>query len=291
MTLKVRSVLSNDRKEEIADLAEAVAEAFFPRHKVDPSVIARAKKITLSFGNYKDAFDGLLEHRKGRFHIYANLDRIESPDSSRARFTLGHELGHYFVDEHRNALTTGRALSHPSFAEYESDLLVEREADLFAANLLMPSGRFNQMAKREKVGLEGILKISEHFGTSVTSTAIRYATSDFVPCAVIKWTNEDFGWKWLSTGTFAARFRKTVESANELPEGSPTARALLGEETPSQGFFEAGTTAAAWFRYVREYDARNVIFIEQAVPLGRFGVLTFLYPDAMTYLAAGVGWK
>ena len=123
-----------------------------------------------------------------------------------------------------------------------------------------------------RLALEGILTISEQFGTSVTSTAIRYVTSDFVPCAVIKWNNEDFGWKWLSTETFAARFRKTVESIKDLPEDSPTARALAGERPPSQGFFEGGTTAAAWFRYVREYESRNVIFIEQAVPLGRFGV-------------------
>jgi Zn-dependent peptidase ImmA (M78 family) len=284
MTVRVRSVLSASRSEEIAGLAEAVADEYFPSGKIDPVAIARKKEITLSFGNYENAFDGLLEYRRGRFHIFANLDRIESADSPRSRFTVGHELGHYFIDEHRNALSTGRALPHPSFSEYESDLLVEREADLFAANLLMPTGRFNQIAKPEKTGLEGILKISEQFGTSVTSTAIRYATSDFVPCAVIKWNEEDFGWKWLSTETFAARFRKTVESIKDLPEDSPTAKALAGEPPPAQGFFEAGTTAATWFRYVRDYEVRNVIFIEQAVALGRFGVLTFLYPDAKTLI-------
>jgi Zn-dependent peptidase ImmA (M78 family) len=283
MTLKSRSSLAHARVEEIAQLAEAVADTYFPTEKIDPAAIAKAKDITLSFGNYEDAFDGLLEHRRGRFHIFANLDRIESADSPRSRFTVGHELGHYFIDEHRNALSTGRALPHPSFSEYESDLLVEREADLFAANLLMPTGRFNQIAKREKTGLEGILKIRDHFGTSVTSTAIRYVTSDFVPCAVVKWDKDDFGWKWLSTETFAARFRKTVESIKDLPEDSPTAKALAREQPPSQGFFEAGTTAATWFPYVRDYEVRNVIFIEQAIPLGRFGVLTFLFPEAGTY--------
>lgn len=148
----------------------------------------------------------------------------------------------------------------------------------------MPTERFNQIAKRETVGLNGILTIKAHFGTSVTSTAIRYVTSDFVPCAVIKWNKQDFGWKWLTTDTFAARFRKTIESISELPQDSPTARALAGEEPPPEGFFEAGTTAAAWFRYVKDYEARNVIFVEQAVPLGLFGVLTFLYPDARAYI-------
>src|SRR6266536_585035 len=99
MTLRTSSALADTRIEEIAELAEAVADEYFPDRKIDPAAIAKAKKITLSFGNYENAFDGLLEYRQGRFHIFANLDRIENADSPRARFTLGHELGHYFIDE------------------------------------------------------------------------------------------------------------------------------------------------------------------------------------------------
>src|SRR5207247_1657430 len=108
-----------------------------------------------SFGRYGDAFDGLLEHRSGRFHVYANLDRVEREDSPRARFTLAHELGHYFIDEHRNALAAGLALSHPSFCDFESDLPVEKEADHFASNLLMPAKGFRKLAARAPLGLEG----------------------------------------------------------------------------------------------------------------------------------------
>ena len=58
---------------------------------------------------------GMLEHRGGRpacwsggWHIYCNLDCVGQKDSPRARFTLAHELGHYYIDEHRNALVAGR---------------------------------------------------------------------------------------------------------------------------------------------------------------------------------------
>src|SRR3989442_9325036 len=134
--------LSAVREQEIAELAEAIAEEYFPNARVDPLAIVKTKGITISFGHYGDSFDGLLEHRHGRFHIYANLNRIDHTDSPRARFTLGHELGHYFIDEHRNALAEGLAPSHPSICEYESDLPVEREADHFSSNLLMPTTRF-----------------------------------------------------------------------------------------------------------------------------------------------------
>lgn len=279
--------LSSERAQEIADLAEAVADEFCPTGKVQPVAIANHEGITLSFNYYGDAFDGLLEHRAGRFHIYANLDRIERADSSRARFTFGHELGHYFIDEHRNALSAGLVPSHPSLCEYESDLLVEREADHFASNLLMPPTRYRQVAAGARVGLEGVLKVSSYFDTSVTSTAIRYATSDIVPCAVVKWNVDGFAWKWLSTETFRARFQKTIETVEQLAPGSPTARVLAGETTGSGTFLQAGTTAAAWFPFVRDGDARNVILIEQAMSLGRFGAITFLYPESRDWLAPG----
>lgn len=272
-----------DRAQEIAELAEAIAEEYFPAKRIDPLLIIRKKGMTSSFGYYGDTFDGLLEHQQGRFHVYANLDRIEEADSTRARFTLGHELGHYFIDEHRNALAKGLAPSHPSVCEYESDIPVEREADHFASNLLMPSTRFRKLAERTPRGLEGILAIANEFGTSVTSTAIQYAKFDIVPCIVIKWNSNGFGWKWLSTETFRARYRKTIESLDKLLLDSPTAKAIAGDKSPPSGFFSAGTTASAWFPFVKSQGDRNAIFIEQAMSLGRFGVLTFLYPESGSY--------
>src|SRR5439155_25692637 len=132
------NTLSNERCSEIAELAEIVSLEHCPKGRIDPESIARAVGLTISYGTYRDCFDGLLEHLSGRFHIYCNLDRIESPNSGRAHFTIAHELGHYFIDEHRNALAAGVVPSHPSFCEHESEFLVEKEADHFASNLLLP---------------------------------------------------------------------------------------------------------------------------------------------------------
>jgi hypothetical protein len=220
----------------------------------------------------------MLEHRAGRFHIYCNLARVGREGSGRARFTLGHELGHFFIDEHRNALASGRVLAHPSKCEYESGLEVEMEADTFASNLLMPQARFLNRAKAGKVGLPTILDLATYFDASVTSVAVRYVKADIVPCALVKWARDGFQWKWLSTETWRANFRKTVESIEKLPEDCPTRRALRGEAMPPEGFFGAGTTAAAWFPFLASHDYRNSIYMEQAIPLGRFGVLTFIYP-------------
>jgi Zn-dependent peptidase ImmA (M78 family) len=275
--------LSQERRQEICELAEIVADEHCPGIRIEPLAIAKAKGMTVSFGRYEDAFDGLLEHQGERFHIYCNLDRVTRADAPRARFTLGHELGHFYIDEHRNALRLGRAPAHPSFCEYESKNPVEQEADLFASCLLMPSARFLQQAKRLPVGLGGILALARTFGTSVTSTAIRYATLRVKPCVVVKWSPDGYAWKWLSYDAREAGYRKTIESVADIADGSATAQARSGASLPSAGFFQTGTTASAWFPSIPGGAFRNVILIEQAVALGRFGVLTFLYPESGTF--------
>jgi Zn-dependent peptidase ImmA (M78 family) len=277
-----RGQLRPERELDIAELAEEVADSHCPGLRVDPVKIIEANDITLSFGQYADAFDGLLEYQHGRFHIYSNLDRVEDPNAPRARFTLGHELGHYYINEHRNALKKGLAPSHPSFCEYASDLLVEREADHFASHLLMPRPRFLKVAMRSARGLAGILFLAKTFGTSVTSTAIRYAKDEVEPCAVIKWENGRFAWKWLSAKTQKSRLRRPIVLPQRLPPESPTARALAGEITAAD-FFSADTMARSWFPRVSANEGGNVILVEQAISLGRFGVLTFLYPALGSY--------
>ena len=275
--------LPQARKDDIADLAAALADAHWTADRFDPAALARHNRISLSFGPYGDTFDGMLEHRAGRFHIYANLDRVASHDTPRARFTLAHELGHYTIDNHRLALAAGRAPAHRSTCDHQSPNLAEQEADHFAANMLMPASRFVPRAKRVTVGLEGILELALAFGTSLTSTAIRYAAADIAPCAIVKWQHRRYAWKWLSSATFASRFRRTVEAPDQLPPDSPTALALAGAAPTDRPFHQAGTTAAAWFPRVQPGEYRDVILIEQAVSLGRYGVLTFLTPHAGHY--------
>jgi Zn-dependent peptidase ImmA (M78 family) len=278
-----KSDIARERLCEIEELAEIVADEYCPQGRVHPDEIAHAVGVTLNFGRYQDYFDGLLEHLSGRFHIYCNLDRVDNPQSGRAHFTLAHELGHYFIDEHRNALAAGVVPSHPSFSEYESPLLVESEADHFASNLLMPEQRFRLACKTKRVGMASILEMSSVFGTSVTSTALRYVKLDIVPCAVFKWANAKLQWHWMSTDTFRAKFGSAVRREEELPSDSPTARALRGEGLATGQWLEAGTTVSAWFHNVSEHGRRNDILIEQAIPLGRFGVLSFIYPEEGQY--------
>jgi Zn-dependent peptidase ImmA (M78 family) len=273
--------LSANRSRDIACLAATVADDYFPDQRIDPLLILRDRGITYSFGDYSQAFDGVLECKDNRFHVYCNTTRCGYPPSPRARFTLAHELGHYYIDEHRRALLSGRADPHTSYCEFQSKWRVEREADLFATSLLMPPHRFERSLESAPHGIEGILHLKEEFGTSITSTAIRYVKHDVMPCAVIKWHSDEYGWRWVSESMCKRGLVQTRDKVNDLSRDLATTMALQDVDPPEKGYHEKGGTAAYWFPD-RRPDANDPILREQAVSLGRFGALTFLYPDSFS---------
>lgn len=263
------------RLTEIAELAESIAEGLFPDRAVDPELLIRRKGITLSQGPYGDAFDGMLEHHSGRFHVYCNIARVQN--SARIRFTLSHELGHYFIDDHRQALEAGLP-PHPSFSEYQSDNPAEQEADHFASNLLMPRARFVRVGTRLSVGAPAILSLAKQFDTSRTSTALRYVLLDISLCALIKWNPDGSSWRRFSDSAFRAGYRKIADVPAEVPDDSPTGKVLRGLDPGPDQYFEGTTVASQWFPFIRQGTRMDVFTTEHAIPLREYGALTIVIP-------------
>ncbi len=272
--------LKPERRREIGDLAEALANDIASEGQVDPEIALSREDVVVFDNDYGEAFDGLLEYRDGQFFVYLNLRRTGGrKDAPRARFTLAHEAGHYYIDEHRKALLKGLP-PHGSVCDFSSALLTEYEADLFATHLLMPKARFDARAKVAQPGLGGILMLKDYFGTSITSTAIRYVETEQVACAVIRWHPDGFGWKWVSDSFYRRGYRSTINAVEDLPRESATALALQGKTSfDGRAFHETGTTAAYWFRYIDQRGSRNSILREQAVSLGQYGAITVLITD------------
>ncbi|MGH1362752.1 MAG: ImmA/IrrE family metallo-endopeptidase [Calditrichia bacterium] len=280
----MKRTISKAKEQDICDLAEAVAEEYTTESsdKANLELIAEQNDITYSYGHYGESFDGMLEHKSSRFHIYCNLDRLKKSNSPRSRFTFAHELGHYYIDDHRNALESGKVPAHPSICEYQSKNIVEQEADLFASNLLMPASRFSSLVDSTPIGAESIFKAANQFKVSLSSAAVRYCKSDIVPCTIIKWSQRGYDWKLISLSTYKATLRKTIEKIGDIPRDSPTFR-ILNEERPKEGFFEAGTTVAHWFPYIDHSSQKKSILIEQAISLGSYGAITILFPESGQY--------
>ncbi len=127
---------NNYRDTEIRELAEAISLEYFPVTLVIPEIIARDNGITYSYGHYVSAFDGLLEHRFGKFHIFLDLDRNPDRAGYRMRYTFAHELGHYFIDEHRNAIKTAKVKEHHSFNSTDAKNPAEKEADYWILSII-----------------------------------------------------------------------------------------------------------------------------------------------------------
>lgn len=89
--------------------------------------------------------------------------------SSRINFTLAHELGHYFIPHHMEPLYACNVKELISSADLNSRE-EEREADIFASELLLP----NQLMANSAVdGFEDILNVARKYSTSIPATAIR----------------------------------------------------------------------------------------------------------------------
>lgn len=179
-------MISEERKVWVSDLGEFISSRFFKRGEpVLPEVIARTYKITYCYGEYGDYFDGMLEHLNGNFHIYINTERHNN--YQRHRFSFAHELGHYFIDEHVIALAQNLSAGHCSITGFISENQVEREADLFAASLLMPESWVKQEYRQHRKFSFSILDtIAKKFQVSILSTLYRVFYMDLHPIMIIK---------------------------------------------------------------------------------------------------------
>lgn len=262
---KNNSFLSDYEKNEIEGLAEFIALNYFQKGAINLEFIAKNENITFSYGSYDDSFDGLLEHEFGRFHIYINTDRLGHAYTERARFTFAHELGHYFIDNHRNALSKGLINSHPSFTGFVSDLKMEREADYFASCLLLPKLWVKQDCFKRRFNFKLIQELSKKYQTSLTATAIRFSNIGCHPIMVICSKNKMIKWYWF-TNDFP--FWTLKHGKDKVPK-----------DTAAGEFFEKGmkykTTeivyADDWFKvkfeddYERQFYEHNIYGFDNTV--------------------------
>lgn len=272
-----RSDLPAERVEFLDDLACDVWGDFCGDRPTSVHAIASELMLGPSYADFGADFDGILEHRSGRFHIYCNTADNKYPSHPRVRFTLAHELGHYFIDEHRNALQAGQP-PKPSFPDRPSDDPVEQEANAFAAALLMPKREFREALKSVPAGLQGILELGSTFGVSKQSAALRYANASGRECAIVMFRNGSPPWWEISPLLERNGLNRINVLRDSIPADSATGMALADSPKQTSEPHVTNTLASVWFGGVSSGSQRDLFFRESAVRLGTFGVLTLLEP-------------
>ncbi len=183
--------IRNRQHKAIEQAAEVLATLDMCVAPIDPLAVAASEKpLLVAMGDdFRDRFDGQLEyHRpKNRFLLFYNTKYDRSPNGEqhpRTRFSIAHELGHYFLDRHR-AYLLRTSKSHPSKGEFLSDRTIETEADAFAAGLLMPTRLLRPLVNDGEMTFADIERWAHDFNTSITSTARRSIELSDFPCALI----------------------------------------------------------------------------------------------------------
>ena len=250
---------------------EILAEVAVSALPVDPYAIAQQYEIECRSGHLEGC-SGCLTLRNGAFRIVYHGGWGEGF----SRFTVAHELGHYFIPGHPQALFPDNAGEHRSDSGYTSKDGIEREADHFATNLLMPASLFSvALGRQAGRGLSAIEALADECATSLTATSIRYAELCDVPVAVILSSGERVNWCFRSEP-----FKEICP--NWLPKGSivPPASATheFNKNEPNvvcRRRREQSSYLDAWLD-----DAPSVEMQEDILGLGRYGkTLTVLFLD------------
>ncbi len=170
MTIRVNSV--------IMDLAEEVASRY--DEPVPLLKVAEDEFIKIIFDDYgSSTFDGLTWFEEGTddFYIHLNIQTGNNNRTTKGRFTLAHELGHYFIPTHRKGLINGTLKPHGSVSYLTNQRAwqIEREADAFASSLLMPKLSFGKFIQGKQFCFGLIEKIAERYNVSISAAALRFA--------------------------------------------------------------------------------------------------------------------
>jgi hypothetical protein len=181
--------------------------------------------ITLVQGDNLKNFDGALyrapAHKKGWGIIYNKA--ISS--AGRINFTLAHEFGHYLV--HRHAHPDGIRCGVQDVVRWDSEYgQIEHQANVFAANLLMPLDDYRrQIDVKSKVDLNMLSHAAARYDVSLIAAILRWLkyTSRRAVLVVSKegfilWSlASDAAWK-------SGAFFRTSQGPIEVPATSLVAR-------------------------------------------------------------------
>jgi len=173
------------RNKQLTDLADYLGQSYHRNNAILLEDMVSYEGITLYYDSYEREFDGMLVFDEGQFHIHIDNDGGNEQGSRKGRFTLAHELAHYFIDEHRLGLKRNEFPPHGTRFDLDEQDPREIEANLFAGALIMPTPLFRSFRTPRKFSIDTIFQLADRFGTSFLSTAIRFCEAGNHPIFLV----------------------------------------------------------------------------------------------------------
>lgn len=258
---------------EVAKCAEdLIGDLGFAALPINPVQIALRKEIEVqSWEPTKPGVSGFLMKQGDCFGIgYSKF----IANQGFINFTIGHELGHYFIPGHVEKLFASGSSVHQSHSGFVSHDACEREADFFSASLLMPESPFRKALRQSGSGFPAIESLASLCATSITATAIRFAEFAEDPVAIIVGNDGRVGFCCMSEAIRTRRGLTWLKAGDPIPSECTTARfqknpANITAASKSEGF----SMLDDWFD-----GAPRIEMKEDVVGLGHYGkTLTVLF--------------
>ena len=231
---------------------------------IDPFEIAKNNDIMVQAKpKTHDGVSGMLLRQGNSFCIvYAT----HIPSLGFQRFSVAHELGHYFLDGHIDQVL-GKDGVHESRTGFSTADVYELEADHFAAGLLMPSTPFKRELRRRLPGLTAVTELADLCVTSRTATAIRCAELTDDAMAAIVSTGQQIDYCFLSDAMQSLPQLSWLRKGTPIPSGTLTS-AYVGSQAKV-----SGEQAEADEIDVRDWlgGTRKAQVKEEVIALGRYG--------------------
>ncbi|MDE0932601.1 MAG: ImmA/IrrE family metallo-endopeptidase [Novosphingopyxis baekryungensis] len=182
------------------------------------------------------------------------------------RFTVGHELGHYFLEGHPEEILKAGPL-HASRAGFsQGDQTIEIEADHFSSGLLLPGHLVRKALWDGRIGLEGIEELAELSECSLTASAIRAAECSPYPMAVVVSRADRICYGFLSDSFKQLRPRAFPRKGDLLPDSTTRQFNLDDANIRDRKRLVGETMMADWFD-----GPSGVALDEEVLGLGTYG--------------------
>ena len=237
---------------------------------VDLEGIAGTREIIIRpMADSEEGVSGMLARHGNTFGI---LYSANFRNEGFRRFSISHELGHYFIEGHLDHIPFDGGV-HRSHAGFVSLDHYEREADHFAAGLLMPTTLVRNIIHREPDGLEAIEAIQNEARTSLTASAIRYAGLTEAATAAIVSHNGKIDYCFMSEAMRSMNPAIWPRKDTPVPPGTATESITkLQRERRPGARATKDIDGSVWIGGKRNLQAR-----EEVVALGSYGhILTLL---------------
>lgn len=172
-------------------------------------------------GDDLPGFDGALMKSKAAKKGWGIFYNSSFTSRGRINFTLAHELGHYLL--HRQQYPDGFTCNSQDVVRWDSEYgQVEHQANVFAANILMPLDDYRrQIPHNERVDLEMISGCAARYRVSLIAAALRWL--DYTTRRAVLVCSRDGYILWAKSSKAALKtgaFYRTSKGPIEIPDAS-----------------------------------------------------------------------